>query len=108
MKRALISCVGMGRRGSLKRGDTCVSIALFRLTRSSNYPALGQRPVLVVHPNLGAFSFPCQPFGVADGKLPLTVSRAARCAPGGLEQPIATEPGVRDDFENDCLGLRLG
>jgi hypothetical protein len=46
---------GQGAAWITEAVDTHASIALFRLTRSSNYPALGQRPVSVVDPNLSGF-----------------------------------------------------
>ena len=81
---------------------------MFRLTRFADCPAFDQRPVAVVDPNLGAFHFSRQPFGIADGKLPITVPKAERYPSCGLKQPVATVPGMRNDLEGDGLGVRFG
>ena len=54
---------------------------MFRLTRFADCPAFDQRPVAVVDTNLGGFHFSRQPFGIADGELPITVPKAERYPP---------------------------
>ena len=58
---------------------------MFRLTRFADCPAFDQRPGEVVDANLGGFHFSRQPFGIADGKLPITVPKAERYPPCGLK-----------------------
>jgi hypothetical protein len=84
-----------GRRGP-EDNASLLSLTALVITRLS-----AKRPVSGVDPNPSGFYFPRHPLYIADSVRPLVIPQAERRASRGLEKPIATGSGMRDDFNTN-------